>query len=198
MIEYAIEENGNKVKASPDTIFVPQWGLNIKMWKVTRNIVLTYHMGTLYAAATPNAHTTIYREFKLTSPGFDCRLLPNEKIFTFWCGNEIDPFEKDKITQWTKEIRELLRTGNFLTATKGKETPPGRIDIADYTFYFLGMTPEGTPCVTRCSYDDFIGGGFELGDMSAIRVWSPVYGTGQKKRSKNMDAAEWHLLKYEE
>ena len=196
MIEYAIEENGNKVKASPDTIFVPQWGLNIKMWKVTRNIVLTYHMGTLYAAATPNAHTTIYREFKLMSPGFDCRLLPNEKIFTFWCGNEIDHFEKDKITQWTKEIRELLRTGNFLSVTQ--DNAPGRMDIADFTFYFPGVTPEGKNCVTRCSYGDFIGGGFELGDMSAIRVWSPVYGTGQKKRSKNMDAAEWHLLKYEE
>lgn len=198
MIEHAIEEGGCKVTATPDKVTVPQWGLDLKLWTMPRSIVLTYHAGTLYAGTRPATHTTLYREFKINSPGFDCRLLPDEKIFTFWYCKETDHFSKDKVVRWVREIRELLHTGNFLTATKGKETLPGRIDIADYTFYFLGMTPEGTPCVTRCSYDDFIGGGFELGDMSAIRVWSPVYGTEQKKRSKNMDAAEWHLLKYEE
>lgn len=172
MIEYAIEENGKKVKATPDYVVVPQWDINYQLWKIPRNIVLTYHMGTLYAAATPKAHTTIYREFKLTSPGFDCRALPNEKIFTFWYGNEVDHFKKGKITQWTKEIRELLRTGNFLTVTQ--DNAPGRIDIADYTFYFQGVIPEGKDCVFRCDYDEFIKGDFELRDMK--RAWSPTYG----------------------
>lgn len=153
-------------------------------------------MGTLYAAATPNAHTTIYREFKLTSPGFDCRALPNEKIFMFWYCKEIDNFEKDKITSWVKEIRELLRTGNFLSVTQ--DNAPGRMDIADFTFYFPGVTPEGKNCVIRCDYDEFIKGNFELREMSQLRFWKPAYTDKWRRRKPGMDDAEWHLLKYEE
>ena len=195
MIEYAIEEKGKKISATPDYIVVPQWGLRLELWKVP-SIVLTYHTGTLYAASSPSVHTTIYNEYKLTTPGFDCRLAKEEKAFTFWYCKETDHYGKDKVIQWVKEIRELFRNGNFLTATSRRETPPGRIDISDYTFYFLGVTPEGKDCVTRCSYDEFIEGNFELRD--AKRVWSPAYGVSIWEKRRSKDTAERHLLKYEE
>ena len=125
--------------ATPDRISNPEWKMDIKLW-TNQSIALTYHQGILYACRS--THWRIYNEWKIKTPGFDCRLVPELRAFTFWY-DEGDGHTPGKVREWIREIREKLKTGDFIS------DDVGRIEIGDYEYFFMG---EDGP--VRCGYDE--------------------------------------------
>lgn len=212
--------------ATPDRLVAKEWGM-FKIFYETNGISWTYYDGELYAGRKPLLHPMIYNAYNFPKQGLDGRLWTEDKIFTFWwCKGDME-FGKKEILEWTEIVARKFKDADFIVPeTKNLHVEsPGRIDITEYTYMFLGIV-SGTPSVIKCDYETFIKGEFELYDCSKLRFFRketrnhpvfrrPPFITEKQREAKensqyqrsceywtrrigSMDVAEWHLLMYEE
>lgn len=209
-----IKSINKSVVATPDWIKVPELGVSKKVYEED-NITFTYHANILYGGGSPILHNALYDEFKIPSPGFDIRLSPEDRIFTFWfCGLLSNITTKDAV-ELVKALKTKLLLGDWILSKNSREIPP-KIDIGEYEFWF--MVSSGGDYVVKCDYNSFISKEFELKDFSYKRPCLPI---GLRRmewqrpvvkvktdyeiscrcwRNKigDMDVAQYHIFMYEE
>lgn len=144
--------------ATPDRIRA--WDMDVELWRMPC-VVLVYHVGNLYAERSPKTHRDIYMEWKIPTPGLDCRISTERKIFTFWYKSE-DGHTPGKVKTWISEIVEKLHSGDFISDTVGK------LDVHDYRWCF--MTPDGPARTDLAGLMDV----HEFSDSK--RPWKPYEG----------------------